>query len=136
MFLDNIIDVKYIFNNLWDEYHKMIENHSNNNIIIDDTFFLTKLKEFQQIIYKITDIKKNLNDDKKISKRENKNLYILDRYPIKKYKEIAEKTRRNKDSITIDEIIEYIIDQEGFSQKSKSRLKYKFERCTFLYNKY
>lgn len=91
-------------------------------------------------------------------KIKNKNKYILDKYPIIIYKDINEnkiknmiacecfylikyqceilKTIEKTIDVTLDEIIEYIAKQENLSSCKKRRLKYKFERCKFLYETY
>jgi hypothetical protein len=84
---------------------------------------------------------------------------ILSKYPIKVYKDIynskikqliasevalkikfqckiAEETNKNEEDITMDEIIDYIIKQEGLTPQVKSKIKYKFERCVYLNENY
>lgn len=95
------------------------------------------------------------------SKRDNKTLFILDRFPITIYKdinnnevykliaaesalkvkyrhEIAEKSKKDKDSINTKEIIDYIINHSDkkINKKEITRLRRKFQRCYDLYDLY
>lgn len=94
----------------------------------------------------------------KSNKNENKNINILNKYPIIIYKDINEsnikkmvacecsysikyqyeisKTIEKIKDITLDETIEYIINQENLSSSKKTKLKYRLERCKFLYETY
>lgn len=89
----------------------------------------------------------------------NKELDILTRYPVIIYKnindnevkemvaaensyiinyqnEISNKTNKKENDISLDDIINYIVEQEGLSQQDTSRLKNKFERCKYLQDTY
>lgn len=114
-------------------------------------------KESNKIYFKNKEVNhKKIKNKNKISSY--KNIYILDKYPIIIYKDINEnkiknmiacecfylikyqceilKTIEKTIDVTLDEIIEYIVKQENLSSSKKRRLKYKFERCKFLYETY
>lgn len=57
-------------------------------------------------------------------------------YLVKYQYEIAEKTNRLENDISLDETIDYIIKQEKLSSQQKTKLKYEFERCVFLHKNY
>lgn len=111
------------------------------------------------------------NNVKKFNKKDNKNIPILERFPINVYETIdlkfTEKIQNNKEikelfdliryennykikyqyeiavlhnkyenDITIDDIIEFKIKNEGLKSSEKTRLKRKIERCKYLYEKY
>lgn len=145
--LENIIeDLKYKFSNIDNKENEFDEKQDEIN----------KLNETIKILQK--DIKKVKNKPIK-NKPEVQDFNILTKYPIKVYKDIgnskikkliaaeiaykvkyqcriAKETERNEENITMDEIIDYIIQQEELSQQDKSRLKYKFERCIYLNKNY
>lgn len=84
---------------------------------------------------------------------------VLNKYPIKVYKDIgesqikkliasevslkikfqckiAEETNKKQEDITMDDVINYIIKQESLSPQDKSKIKYRFERCSYLNDNY
>lgn len=57
-------------------------------------------------------------------------------FRIKYQYDIEERYFKNIDNISIDEILEFKINQENISYQDKSRLKYKIKRCHFLHETY
>ena len=57
-------------------------------------------------------------------------------YLVKYQYEIADRTNRLENDISLDETINYIIEQEKLSSQQKTKIKYEFERCIFLHETY
>lgn len=146
-----------------DEEIKKLQDELNNKEEIDINKIKEKIrKDLENEFEQKYNQKKERTNNTKISEEqepENQVNKLLKKYPIKVYKnigdnkilkmiaaevayavkyqcKIAEETARDTDNITMDEVIDYIIQQEGLSQQDRSRLKFKFERCVYLDKKY
>jgi hypothetical protein len=80
-------------------------------------------------------IKDKINNNKEI-----KELFDIvkseNAFRVKYQYEIATLYNKNKDEITLDDILDYKIKNEGLKHSEKSRLKYKMERSKILYEEY
>jgi hypothetical protein len=101
----------------------------------------------------------NNKSGKNRNRNSNKKLHILERYPIIVYddignsivkqliaketeliicykNDIADKIKKKIENITIDDVMDYIARHDKLSYQKKSKMKYIFERCEYLYEKY
>lgn len=106
-----------------------------------------------------TDYKNKDIGGKNRNRRSDKTLSILERYPIIVYddignsvikqliaketeliicykNDIADKIKKKVDNITINDVVDYIAKHDNLSYQKKSKLKYLFERCEYLYKQY
>jgi hypothetical protein len=146
-------DEKYL--SLKDKYDNLLYDKENNEYEEKINILQNTIKELN----KNNKHKQDVDNNENVKKPNNRVIDILEKYPITVYKdigesivkkmvaarcaylvkyqyEIANKTNREGEDITLDETIDYIIEQEDLPQQRKTKLKYEFERCIFLHENY